>query len=100
MWQRLKPAFAGRAMRIDRLVLSGRGSWRAELDNGAVVELGRGSEAEVVERCGRFLRTVGQLTERYGQPLRYADLRHGDGYALRLRGVGTQPAAAGGGRTN
>jgi cell division protein FtsQ len=100
MWQRLKPAFAERALVIDRLVLSARGSWRAELDNGAVVELGRGSEVEVAERSGRFLRTLAQLTERFGQPLRYADLRHGDGYALRLRGVGTQQVAAGAAKAN
>jgi cell division protein FtsQ len=100
MWQRLKPAFAERALVIDRLVLSARGSWRAELDNGAVVELGRGSEVEVAERSGRFLRTLAQLTERFGQPLRHADLRHGDGYALRLRGVGTQQVAAGAAKAN
>ena len=82
LWQRLQPAFAG------------RGSWRAELDHGVVVEMGRGSEAEVVERTERFLRTVRQMTDRYRQPVLYADLRHADGYALRLRGVSTTDAAA------
>ena len=92
LWQRLQPAFAARGQRIERLALSGRGSWRAELGKGGVVEMGRGSEAEVIERTERFLRTVGQLTDRYRQPMLYADLRHADGYALRLRGVSTTTA--------
>jgi cell division protein FtsQ len=102
LWQRLQPAFAGRGQRIETLTLSGRGSWRAELGKGVVVELGRGGEDEVVERTERFLRTVGQLTQRYKAPLIYADLRHADGYALKLRGVSTTPAAssAAGGRGN
>lgn len=101
LWQRLQPAFGARGQRIDRLALSGRGSWRAELDKGVVIEMGRGSEAEVVERTERFLRTVGQMTARYRQPLLYADLRHADGYALKLRGVSTTaPASAPGAKAN
>jgi cell division protein FtsQ len=81
---------------IDKLTLSGRGSWRAELDNGAVIELGRGSEEELVARSERFVRTLAEATSLYAQqPLEYADLRHADGYALRLRGVSTtSPTAA------
>ena len=94
LWKRLQPAFAGRGQRIERLALSGRGSWRAELDKGVVVEIGRGGEAEVAERSERFLRTVGQMTARYRQPWLHADLRHADGYALRLRGVSTSASAA------
>ncbi|MBL8289095.1 MAG: cell division protein FtsQ/DivIB [Rubrivivax sp.] len=94
LWQRLQESFGARGQRIERLALSGRGSWRAELGKGVVVEMGRGSEAEVVDRTERFLRTVGQLTARYRQPLVFADLRHADGYALRLRGVSTTAAAS------
>jgi cell division protein FtsQ len=93
LWRRLQPAFAARGRRIEKLTLSGRGSWRAELDKGVVVEMGRGGEDEVAERTERFLRTVGQMTARYRQPLLYADLRHADGYAVRLRGVSTTSAA-------
>jgi len=97
VWRRIGPAFAAQGRRIERLSLSGRGSWRAELDHGVVVEIGRGNEAEVTERTERFLRTVGTLTARYRQPLLHADLRHADGYAVRLRGVTTAaPAGAGG----
>jgi cell division protein FtsQ len=98
--QRLQPVFARLDTRsevaIDKLTLSGRGSWRAELDNGAVIELGRGSEEELLARSERFVRTLAQATAQYTQqPLEYADLRHADGYALRLRGVSTtSPSAA------
>ena len=33
-------------------------------------------------------------TKRYHRPLEYADLRHSDGYAVRLKGVSTTPDAA------
>ena len=86
---RLKPLFARLDDGIDSLALSGRGSWRAELASGAVIEIGRGSEDEVVARCERFVATVTQMTSRYGRRVEYADLRHHDGYALRMRGITT-----------
>ena len=92
LYRRLQPAFESYEMVIDRLVLSNRGSWRAELDSGAVVELGRGSDADVLARSERFVRTLSQVAARWKQPLEYADLRHTDGYALRLRGVSTTAA--------
>ena len=92
MYRRLQPVLQGLEMEIDTLHLSGRGSWRVDLDSGAVVELGRGSEAEVLARTERFVRTLAQVTGRYRQPLQYADLRHADGYAVRLRGVTTTGA--------
>ncbi len=80
---------------INTLTLSGRGSWRAELDSGAVLELGRGSDEEIIERGARFVRTLGQVHQAYPAPLEYADLRHAQGYAVRLRGITTlAPAAA------
>jgi cell division protein FtsQ len=95
---RLKPLFARLGDGVDTLAQSGRGSWRAELTGGAVVELGRGSEDEVVARTERFVGTVAQTTSRYERRFEYADLRHHDGYALRLRGITTTlppaPAAA------
>lgn len=90
MWRSLSPAAEKLGESIDRLDLSGRGSWRATLGSGAVVELGRGSEAEVVERFGRFTHSITQVTTTYRSPLLSADLRHADGYAVKLRGVTTQ----------
>ncbi|MBA3625507.1 MAG: FtsQ-type POTRA domain-containing protein [Methylibium sp.] len=89
MQRRLLPVFAALDTRIDQLRLSARGSWRVLLASGAEVELGRGSEDEVVARAQVFGSTLPQLIARYERPLEYADLRHADGYALRLKGVGT-----------
>jgi cell division protein FtsQ len=90
MWRALGPSAERLGESIERLDLSGRGSWRATLGSGAVVELGRGAEAEVVERFGRFAQSITQVTATYHSPLLSADLRHADGYAVRLRGVTTE----------
>jgi len=95
LYRRLVPLFTGRRMEPVALQLSGRGSWRVELDTGATLVLGRGSEDELVERSERFLRTVSQITERYQRDLEHADLRHADGYAVRLRGITTILVPAG-----
>lgn len=90
MWRALTPAAEKLGESIDRLDLSGRGSWRATFGSGAVVELGRGSESEVVARFGQFAHSISQVTATYRSPLLSADLRHADGYAVKLRGVTTQ----------
>ena len=90
MWRALSPAAEKLGESIERLDLSGRGSWRATLGSGAVIELGRGSETDVVERFGRFAQSITQVTATYRSPLLSADLRHADGYAVKLRGVTTQ----------
>lgn len=94
MYRLLQPRLAALQARIETLRLSRRGSWRVELDSGAVVELGRGDEAEVAARTERFVRTLGEVSERFQRPLEYADLRHADGYAVRLKGITTTPPPA------
>lgn len=94
LYRRLQPLFDAAGMRLVLLKLSGRGSWRAEFDDGAVVDIGRGSDDELLARCARFLRTVGQVSARYAGAIEQADLRHTQGYALRLRGVTTTSAAS------
>ena len=92
MFRAVKPLFESLDLQVRQLALTPRGNWRAELDNGAVVELGRGSAAEVGARTQRFIHTVTQAATRYGrtpQALVSADLRYAEGYALRLRGVAT-----------
>lgn len=89
--RRVQPALKTQGLVIERLHLSGRGAWRVELDSGARIELGRGSEDEVVARTQRFARTLTQAIGLWNKPLEYADLRHTDGYALRLRGISTTP---------
>lgn len=95
MKARLDPLLARLDARIERLDLSDRGSWRVELDTGAAIELGRGSDDEVLARTDRFVGTLTQVTSRYRRGLEFADLRHNEGYALRLKGITTTtPAAA------
>ena len=91
-YQTLQPLFEHMDLPLEQLELSGRGSWRARLDTGAVIELGAGNLPEVQARTQRFLQTLTQVSARYGrkpEALESADLRHQDGYALRLRGVTT-----------
>ena len=89
MLRRLQPELAPMDAQIETLELSGRGSWRVDLDSGAEIELGRGSDDDVVARTERFVGTLTQVTSRYQRPLQYADLRHNEGYAVRLKGIST-----------
>lgn len=94
MLTRLQPVVGVLDAHIETLELSGRGSWRVELDTGAEVELGRGSDDEVLARTEKFVSTLTQVTQRYQRPLAFADLRHNEGYAVRLKGVTTSSDAA------
>jgi cell division protein FtsQ len=92
MYRTLRPVFQAVDMDMDELELTARGSWRVLTAQGTVIELGRGQPQELVERLQAFLRSVGQIAARYGRTLKSlaaADLRHKDGYALRLHGVTT-----------
>jgi len=92
MYRHLLPIFGAMDMDIDQLELTLRGSWRVLTDRGALLELGRGSEAEITAQLQLFFKTLSQVTARYGRTptaLAGADLRHKDGYALRLHGVST-----------
>jgi len=94
MFEALAPQFAAMQISIEKLELSGRGSWSVQLASDATLELGRGSVGEVNARTHRFLKTLTQIVARYNrQPcaVESADLRHENGYAIRLRGVTTQP---------
>jgi cell division protein FtsQ len=93
MYRALKPMMEKLDLGIDQLVLSGRGGWTLTLDSGARVELGRGTADEVLARSERFADTLTQVTAKYGrkpEALVTADLRHTDGYAVKLRGVTTK----------
>ncbi|PUE46440.1 cell division protein FtsQ [Limnohabitans sp. 2KL-1] len=92
MYRALSPRFAAMDMDIDLIELTPRGSWRVWTQSGARIELGRGSATDLTERLNMFFKTLSQVTSRYGRTatvLAGADLRHKDGYALRLHGVST-----------
>ena len=92
MHRTLEPLMAGMDLTLDQLDLSPRGAWRAELNSGTTLELGSGSTPELLARLERFLKTVTHATARYSRTvaqLDSVDLRHTDGYAIRLDGVTT-----------
>lgn len=92
MYRMVRPVLQAADMDVDELELTARGSWRVLTAQGAVIELGRGQPQELVQRLQAFLRTLGQVAARHGRSPRAlvaADLRHKDGYALRLQGVTT-----------
>lgn len=92
MLQALQPRLAQMELTPAKLELTPRGGWRAQLDNGTALELGSGSTDELLARLERFLKTVTQATSRYNrsvEQLASVDLRHTDGYAIRLNGVST-----------
>jgi cell division protein FtsQ len=95
MFQYLKPLFVKMNMNLDQLELSQRGSWSAQLESGATLELGHGDPQEIAQRLQLFSKTLTQVASRYGRTttsLLSADLRYESGYALRLRGVSTLAA--------
>jgi cell division protein FtsQ len=89
LFGQLQPQLAAMQLELRRLELNERGSWRAQIDNGAWIELGRGTPPEVLERSERFANTLPQMTQRYATSIASVDLRYPNGYALRLRGVAT-----------
>ena len=88
-YHEMLPLFEEMDAVLEQLQLNDLGSWRAQLDSGAVIELGHGSRAEVQARARRFVDTVTQVSSRFGRDVESADLRYVSGYALKLRGVTT-----------
>lgn len=92
MYRHLIPTLEPLSAKLVKLELSARGSWSVVLDGGALIELGRGSVDDINGRVKRFSHTLGQVVSKFNRSsgtLQYADLRHSDGYALRLNGVTT-----------
>jgi cell division protein FtsQ len=92
MYRALAPIFSELTLALESLELTGRGSWRARVAHGAVIELGRGGTVEVMARMQRLGQTLVQATAKLGRKvtaIESADLRYDNGYALRLRGVST-----------
>lgn len=93
-YQQLSALFDGMDAALVQLQLSGQGSWSAQLDSGAQLELGRGSIDELQARVRRFVATFRPVAARFGRDLESADLRYPNGYAIKLRGVTTGESAA------
>lgn len=90
LYRQLQPVFAPLDQDVVRLELGASGNWKARLDGGTVIELGRGEPQDLLARARLFSSTVTQLSERYGRRgIEAADLRYPSGYAVRMRGVKT-----------
>ena len=88
-YRQMSAQFEKLEMPIERLELTGQGSWRAVFEGGATLELGHGSLSEIESRAQRFIATLSQVSSRFGRDLESADLRYSNGYALKLKGVTT-----------
>jgi cell division protein FtsQ len=78
--------------RLKILELNTRGSWIATLEGGAHIELGRGGVKDVVDRAGKFSAGAEQMLTKLNKKIidiQYVDLRHAEGYAMRMHGVST-----------
>ena len=89
LYGRLDKTFKRLDMELQRLELTAQGGWRAMLDNGAKLELGRGEPSDLEARVLQFATTLTQVTARHGRNLEAADLRYPSAYAVRLRGITT-----------
>jgi len=92
MYKALAPEFDVLKLPLKGLELTGRGSWRATLDTGTEIELGRGTVEEVRAKVKRFVITLSHVLTRLDKrvgALESADLRHENGYAVRVRGLKT-----------
>jgi cell division protein FtsQ len=92
MYKHLGAAFMPLQYKLKILEVTARGSWMATLEGGARIELGRGSVASVVERANKFANSAEQMLIKLNKKIidiEYIDLRHTDGYAMRLHGVTT-----------
>jgi cell division protein FtsQ len=93
MYKELTTALQPLDATIEQLELSARNGWRVQLDGGTQMELGRGGPADVMLRVNKFLATHKQVLASYQRSgldrVESVDLRHGEGYAIRLAGVST-----------
>ncbi|MDR2153540.1 MAG: cell division protein FtsQ/DivIB [Burkholderiaceae bacterium] len=92
MYRLLSPLAQPLGARVRQVALQARGNWQVELDSGAVIELGQGTPGALAARFKQFAATAKEVAARHERgvdAIEAADLRHADGYALRLRGVTT-----------
>ena len=90
LYNQARQLFAPLGLDVRRLGMDRRGSWSLTLGNGTEVVVGR---ADARPRLGRFARILPQLLARNVLPLRRADLRYTNGFALSW---GQKPGAGSG----
>ncbi|PRY66107.1 cell division protein FtsQ [Vreelandella songnenensis] len=82
-YYRLTPHFESLALGLSQLRLEPRGAWRLQLNNGTWVMLGR-REHEV--RLARLSASWQRELARFGEHIRYIDLRYPNGVAVAWHG--------------
>jgi cell division protein FtsQ len=76
---------------VAQLSLNPLGMWRAVLDNKAVLDLGSGTQEEIMTRTTRWLLATAQVKKIYSaHDLQSVDLRYPNGFATRLAGITTK----------
>jgi len=78
-WREAKTLFAAAGIGVDAVNLDARGNWHLVLSGGAEITLGRNAPQQHLRR---FARVLPRLLTTHGAPLRRADLRYPNGFAL------------------
>lgn len=92
MYKEVSSALNPLKSRLKNLELNARGSWIATLDSGARIELGRGNTVDVIDRVAKFSAGAERMLTKLNKKsidIQYVDLRHSDGYAMRMHGIST-----------
>jgi cell division protein FtsQ len=67
-------------LKVSQVALTPRRAWQIGTESGMVIELGR---EKVQERLRKFVSVYGQTLGALNAPVRYADLRYPNGFAVR-----------------
>lgn len=97
MYKELSIAFEPLQNKVKILELNSRGSWIATIDGGAHIELGRGNVVDIIERAVKFANGAEKIVKNLNKNLldvQYIDLRHSEGYAMRIQGMSTLDLSA------
>jgi cell division protein FtsQ len=97
MYEDVSTALGPLNVKLKILELNARGSWVAILEGGAHFELGRGNVFDIINRINKFSVGAEQILKKLNKKImdiQYIDLRHSDGYALRIQGVSTLDLSA------
>lgn len=81
-FQEVERRLTGTGLDVTRVERSSRGAWTVELGEGFPVVLGA---VDPLQRLARFLTALPELERVAGRQLKGADLRYGNGFAVRWR---------------
>lgn len=83
--------------KVKVLELNVRGSWLVTLERGTQIELGRGNTTDVIARATKFSMGAEKILLKLNKKvmdMQYIDLRHSEGYAMRMHGITTLDAVS------